>query len=111
MDITDKPDQKVCSADDLQGSSHERSSYTCAFCKRCFSNAQGLGGHMNIHRRDRAKLKQVLDENFLSLDLTNTTEEISFAPKPHVLHQLRMIALLLGIRLAKSFSSYPLSLV
>lgn len=30
-------------------------SYECTFCKRGFTNAQALGGHMNIHRRDRAK--------------------------------------------------------
>ncbi|CAL1411160.1 unnamed protein product [Linum trigynum] len=30
-------------------------SYECSFCKRGFTNAQALGGHMNIHRRDRAK--------------------------------------------------------
>lgn len=34
-------------------------SYECTFCKRGFSNAQALGGHMNIHRKDKAKLKQV----------------------------------------------------
>lgn len=28
--------------------------YRCSFCKRGFSNAQALGGHMNVHRRDRA---------------------------------------------------------
>ncbi|PKU70875.1 transcriptional regulator TAC1-like [Dendrobium catenatum] len=30
--------------------------YECVFCKRGFSTAQALGGHMNIHRRDRTKL-------------------------------------------------------
>ncbi|KAK3137236.1 hypothetical protein QOZ80_5BG0449580 [Eleusine coracana subsp. coracana] len=29
--------------------------YECVFCKRGFTTAQALGGHMNIHRRDRAK--------------------------------------------------------
>ncbi|KAI4963123.1 hypothetical protein ZWY2020_058225 [Hordeum vulgare] len=29
--------------------------YGCVFCKRGFTTAQALGGHMNIHRRDRAK--------------------------------------------------------
>ncbi|WOL09889.1 transcriptional regulator TAC1-like [Canna indica] len=29
--------------------------YECTFCKRGFSNAQALGGHMNIHRKDRAR--------------------------------------------------------
>ncbi|XWS53849.1 hypothetical protein CRYUN_Cryun10bG0035600 [Craigia yunnanensis] len=33
-------------------------SYECTFCKRGFTNAQALGGHMNIHRNDRAKAKQ-----------------------------------------------------
>ncbi|XP_021765471.1 zinc finger protein 11-like [Chenopodium quinoa] len=31
-------------------------SYTCTFCKREFRSAQALGGHMNVHRRDRARL-------------------------------------------------------
>ncbi|MBA0572909.1 hypothetical protein Golob_000213 [Gossypium lobatum] len=35
-------------------------SYTCSFCRREFKSAQALGGHMNVHRRDRAKLKQSL---------------------------------------------------
>ncbi|KAJ8899419.1 hypothetical protein K2173_018393 [Erythroxylum novogranatense] len=30
-------------------------SYECVFCKRGFTSAQALGGHMNIHRKDRAK--------------------------------------------------------
>ncbi|RZC68675.1 hypothetical protein C5167_031836 [Papaver somniferum] len=30
--------------------------YTCSFCKREFRSAQALGGHMNVHRRDRATL-------------------------------------------------------
>ncbi|XP_058746327.1 transcriptional regulator SUPERMAN-like [Vicia villosa] len=29
-------------------------SYECVFCKRGFTTAQALGGHMNIHRKDRA---------------------------------------------------------
>ncbi|NP_001312287.1 transcriptional regulator SUPERMAN-like [Nicotiana tabacum] len=32
-------------------------SYTCSFCKREFRSAQALGGHMNVHRRDRARLR------------------------------------------------------
>lgn len=34
-------------------------SYTCSFCKREFRSAQALGGHMNVHRRDRARLRSV----------------------------------------------------
>ncbi|KAJ9146703.1 hypothetical protein P3X46_028936 [Hevea brasiliensis] len=33
-------------------------SYFCNFCGREFGSAQALGGHMNVHRRDRARLKQ-----------------------------------------------------
>ncbi|XP_072987337.1 zinc finger protein 10-like [Typha latifolia] len=33
-------------------------SYTCTFCRREFRSAQALGGHMNVHRRDRAKLRR-----------------------------------------------------
>ncbi|PSS09860.1 Transcriptional regulator RABBIT EARS like [Actinidia chinensis var. chinensis] len=34
------------------------SSYSCKFCKREFKSAQALGGHMNVHRSERARLKQ-----------------------------------------------------
>ncbi|XP_044504143.1 zinc finger protein 11-like [Mangifera indica] len=33
--------------------------YNCSFCKREFRSAQALGGHMNVHRRDRARLRQL----------------------------------------------------
>ncbi|XP_073009305.1 zinc finger protein 11-like [Typha latifolia] len=33
-------------------------SYSCSFCGREFRSAQALGGHMNVHRRDRARMKQ-----------------------------------------------------
>ena len=33
-------------------------SYTCSFCRKEFKSAQALGGHMNVHRRDRARLRQ-----------------------------------------------------
>ncbi|XP_008778130.3 zinc finger protein 11-like [Phoenix dactylifera] len=33
-------------------------SYSCSFCRREFRSAQALGGHMNVHRRDRARLRQ-----------------------------------------------------
>lgn len=33
-------------------------SYPCSFCRREFRSAQALGGHMNVHRREKAKLKQ-----------------------------------------------------
>ncbi|KAK4848200.1 hypothetical protein QYF36_010269 [Acer negundo] len=34
-------------------------SYECVFCKRGFTTAQALGGHMNIHRKDRAKNRPI----------------------------------------------------
>ncbi|GMJ09084.1 telomerase activator1 [Hibiscus trionum] len=51
-------------------------SYECVFCKRGFTTAQALGGHMNIHRKDRAKNsrpssvpigRKVDDESYSSL--------------------------------------------
>ncbi|KAL5848979.1 hypothetical protein ACOSQ4_006992 [Xanthoceras sorbifolium] len=44
--------------DYLAGLSWPPRSYTCSFCKREFRSAQALGGHMNVHRRDRARLRQ-----------------------------------------------------
>lgn len=46
-------------------------SYTCSFCKREFRSAQALGGHMNVHRRDRARLRQSSPPN--PTPTTNTT--------------------------------------
>ncbi|GMJ09928.1 FLORAL ORGAN NUMBER 1, FLORAL DEFECTIVE 10, SUPERMAN [Hibiscus trionum] len=42
----------------LAGFSWPPRSYTCSFCEREFRSAQALGGHMNVHRRDRARLRQ-----------------------------------------------------
>ncbi|CAK7327212.1 unnamed protein product, partial [Dovyalis caffra] len=43
--------------DYLGGLSWPPRSYTCSFCRREFKSAQALGGHMNVHRRDRARLR------------------------------------------------------
>ncbi|XP_020236838.1 transcriptional regulator TAC1 [Cajanus cajan] len=57
-----------------QGASHVTSrSYECNFCRRGFSNAQALGGHMNIHRKDKAKLKQQQQQQQQS-SISNQTE-------------------------------------
>ncbi|CAH1432486.1 unnamed protein product [Lactuca virosa] len=40
-----------------QTTTHTPRSYECNFCKRGFTNAQALGGHMNIHRKDKGKFK------------------------------------------------------
>lgn len=42
----------------IMGTTWPPRSYTCMFCKREFRSAQALGGHMNVHRRDRARLHQ-----------------------------------------------------
>ncbi|KAL5190716.1 Transcriptional regulator SUPERMAN [Glycine soja] len=33
-------------------------SYICSFCRKEFKSAQAHGGHMNVHRRDRPRLRQ-----------------------------------------------------
>ncbi|CAI8612703.1 unnamed protein product [Vicia faba] len=81
MEYTQNPnksEQIRWNSDDIGGPTQARS-YSCTFCKRGFSNAQALGGHMNIHRRDRAKLKQQSsEENLLSLDISikNTNDHV-----------------------------------
>ncbi|XP_020571220.1 probable transcriptional regulator RABBIT EARS [Phalaenopsis equestris] len=45
------------SSGDLWGCVWPPRSYSCTFCWREFRSAQALGGHMNVHRRDRARLK------------------------------------------------------
>ncbi|KAE8686997.1 putative transcriptional regulator RABBIT EARS [Hibiscus syriacus] len=45
-------------AEDAGGCVWPPRSYICSFCGRKFTSAQALGGHMNVHRRDRARLKQ-----------------------------------------------------
>ncbi|XP_072954683.1 transcriptional regulator TAC1-like [Typha angustifolia] len=62
------------------GAEFGRPYYECVFCKRGFTTAQALGGHMNIHRKDRGKaprcaatmstsvLKPVPDQEMINLD-------------------------------------------
>ncbi|KAL5549848.1 hypothetical protein UlMin_000024 [Ulmus minor] len=68
-------------SDDQSGSGQTRS-YTCTFCKRGFSNAQALGGHMNIHRRDRARIIQFSEENQLSSEPNTTKNPVDDDPNP-----------------------------
>ncbi|KAF8115284.1 hypothetical protein N665_0029s0120, partial [Sinapis alba] len=88
-------------------------SYICSFCIRGFSNAQALGGHMNIHRRDRANLRQKLMEDYnnykddvvaegdssevVSLDLNEKQQQDALAcdddqdvDKDHIIHGYKL---------------------
>ncbi|CAI9118263.1 OLC1v1019801C1 [Oldenlandia corymbosa var. corymbosa] len=56
----DQPEKLISSGDDNAGIGR---SYECTYCKRGFTNAQALGGHMNIHRKDKAKAKQKNNNN------------------------------------------------
>ncbi|XP_016463266.1 uncharacterized protein LOC107786320 [Nicotiana tabacum] len=76
----EKPDQITWSSDEL-GLGHVKF-YRCSFCKRGFSNAQALGGHMNIHRKDRARLREFSSENLLSLDIKNSINPPPPPPPP-----------------------------
>ncbi|XVE72978.1 hypothetical protein DITRI_Ditri11bG0081200 [Diplodiscus trichospermus] len=77
-------------------------SYECVFCRRGFTTAQALGGHMNIHRKDRAKSRpssvpivsgKVSDENYASLrsysypPIESYQPHYSIAPEVHVSYQ------------------------
>ncbi|KAL7597734.1 transcriptional regulator SUPERMAN [Lactuca sativa] len=39
------------------GVSWRQRNFMCNFCKKEYKSAQALGGHMNVHRRDRARLR------------------------------------------------------
>ncbi|GAB4843214.1 hypothetical protein Ancab_013181 [Ancistrocladus abbreviatus] len=63
-------------------------SYTCSFCRREFRSAQALGGHMNVHRRDRARLRHPsppsstpsLNLNLSPNHYTNSKSDTSLLP-------------------------------
>ncbi|XP_010442011.1 PREDICTED: zinc finger protein 8-like [Camelina sativa] len=54
-----------------------RRMYECTFCKRGFTNAQALGGHMNIHRRDRLNKAKVTNDADLALSQTHRCFHVS----------------------------------
>ncbi|KAL4295585.1 hypothetical protein GQ457_12G004160 [Hibiscus cannabinus] len=57
---------KCFGQDSLYGFPWPPRSYTCSFCKREFRSAQALGGHMNAHRRERARLLRQSPPYFLN---------------------------------------------
>ncbi|KAL2469759.1 Transcriptional regulator TAC1 [Abeliophyllum distichum] len=52
-------------------------SYDCTFCKRGFTNAQALGGHMNIHRKEKAKNKKKNLQEYSSMNSAGPFPAIS----------------------------------
>ncbi|PKA66425.1 Transcriptional regulator TAC1 [Apostasia shenzhenica] len=72
-------DSKPCSP---EGAGASRRTYDCIFCKRGFSTAQALGGHMNIHRKDRSKRRKD------NVDFGDHVLLASVAEEPCCLHRL-----------------------
>ncbi|MFS8012809.1 putative transcription factor C2H2 family [Helianthus anomalus] len=64
-------------------------SYSCSFCTKEFRSAQALGGHMNVHRREKAKLKQTApqSENHNDQKTLCTPAALFFPSKPALLGQ------------------------
>ncbi|KAI3727893.1 hypothetical protein L6452_16515 [Arctium lappa] len=63
----------------VMGTTWPPRSYTCTFCKREFRSAQALGGHMNVHRRDRARLHQA-QPNSKNPNLSSSTSSTLLIP-------------------------------
>ncbi|CAI9785720.1 unnamed protein product [Fraxinus pennsylvanica] len=58
------------------GFSWPQRNYKCSFCKKEFKSAQALGGHMNVHRRDRARMRSP------SWDSPNSNPNANSNPNP-----------------------------
>lgn len=56
-ETSSEENDRSSSSSEHQQQVKEKRCYECTFCKRGFTNAQALGGHMNIHRKDRAAAK------------------------------------------------------
>ncbi|XP_076926818.1 uncharacterized protein LOC143590121 [Bidens hawaiensis] len=69
-------------------------SYECVFCRRGFTTAQALGGHMNIHRKDRAKSRpSYLSNNNMNSNKHDQDQDHSFYANSRFYHPV--------------FTSYP----
>ncbi|XP_078447020.1 zinc finger protein GIS3-like [Wolffia australiana] len=58
-------------------------SYSCSFCRREFRSAQALGGHVNVHRRDRAKMKLSSPSFRVSPSSSAENEKVQSLISPH----------------------------
>ncbi|XP_050374370.1 transcriptional regulator SUPERMAN-like [Argentina anserina] len=56
--------------------------YICGFCKREFKSAQALGGHMNVHRKDRARLRCSSPADFAGQYTHSTILNLNLKPNP-----------------------------
>ncbi|KAL3517671.1 hypothetical protein ACH5RR_020260 [Cinchona calisaya] len=71
--------------DGTYGFSWQQRNYRCSFCKKEFKSAQALGGHMNVHRRDRAKMRLVSSPNSSSnIGLNNSNPKTKTNPPDFV---------------------------
>lgn len=59
--------------------------YNCTFCKKEFKSAQALGGHMNVHRRDRARQLTQHSSSSSSSEI-NTSSHLHSNPNPNLNH-------------------------
>ncbi|KAF9610560.1 hypothetical protein IFM89_023225 [Coptis chinensis] len=64
----------------IMGTTWPPRSYTCTFCRREFRSAQALGGHMNVHRRDRARLRQSPPVSTTDPSLSSTSSSALIFP-------------------------------
>lgn len=65
--------------------------YNCTFCKKEFKSAQALGGHMNVHRRDRAKqLTQQHSSSSSSSEQLNSSSHLPSNPNPKPNHDYNL---------------------
>lgn len=62
-------------------------SYECTYCKRGFTNAQALGGHMNIHRKDKAKAKKKNQDESSNKSNENYAKNLRYFTSSHDHHE------------------------
>ncbi|KAG5055359.1 hypothetical protein JHK85_007869 [Glycine max] len=80
--------------------------YACSFCKREFKSAQALGGHMNVHRRDRARLRSCLPPSSWVSECPNKPNSIK--PNPTHLSPSSPSSLCLSNNLLNCAHTFPL---